>query len=88
MSVFDIQNSINKSWKQSISCKNVEAFTFMVSTGCIIAAESAQAKPPANADLSTVPVGSFTGGTTATTVAALNQILLHDIDAFRSINKF
>lgn len=49
----------------------------MVSIGCINEVESAQERPPANADLRTLPAGMVTGGATATTVAASNQILLY-----------
>ena len=54
-----------------------EDFTFMVSTGCINEQDSAQDRPPANAAFSTLLAGNSTGGSTATTVEASNQILLH-----------
>lgn len=52
-------------------------FTLIVSTGCIIDVDNAQERPPANADFRTLPAGISTGGGTATTVAASNQIFLH-----------
>lgn len=39
--------------------------------------DNAQESPPANADLRTLPVANSTGGGTATTVAASNQIFLY-----------
>lgn len=48
----------------------------IVSIGCINDVDSAQARPPAKADFRTLPAGISTGGATATTVAASNQILL------------
>lgn len=50
--------------------------TLIVSTGCINDVDNAHDKPPANADLRTLPAGISTGGGTATTVAASNQMLL------------
>jgi len=47
------------------------------STGCSNAHDRAQERPPANADLRTLPAGISTDGGTATTVAASNQILLN-----------
>lgn len=52
---------------------------FIVSTGCSKEVESAHARPPANADLRTLPADISTGGATATTVAASNHILLFAI---------
>lgn len=54
-----------------------QGFAFIVSTGCIREVESAHERPPANADFRTLPAGISTGGGTATTVAASNQILLY-----------
>lgn len=51
--------------------------TLTVSTGCINAVDNAQESPPANADFRTFPAGISTGGGTATTVAASNQIFLY-----------
>jgi hypothetical protein len=49
----------------------------IVSIGCIKEVERAEASPPANADFRTSPAGKATGGATATTVAASNQMLLY-----------
>lgn len=57
-------------WKKKI-------LTLIVSTGCIRDVDKAQERPPANADLRTLPAGISTGGGTATTVAASNQIFLN-----------
>lgn len=65
----EITREINKFMK-------VQEHTLMVSTGCSNAHDRAQERPPANADLSTLPAGISTAGGTATTVAASNQILL------------
>jgi len=54
----------------------VQEHALIVSTGCSKAQDRAQERPPANADLSTLPAGISTAGGTATTVAASNQILL------------
>lgn len=56
--------------------QQVQEHTLIVSTGCSNAQDRAQERPPANADLRTLPAGISTGGGTATTVAASNQILL------------
>lgn len=53
--------------------------TLIVSTGCIRDVDNAQERPPANADFRTLPAGISTGGGTATTVAASNQIFLYVI---------
>lgn len=48
----------------------------MVSIGYNREVERALASPPARADFRTLPAGISTGGGTATTVAASNQMLL------------
>lgn len=45
--------------------------------GYSIDVDNAQESPPANADFRTLPVGNSTGGATATTVAASNQMFLY-----------
>lgn len=56
-----------------------------MSTGCIKDVDNAHDKPPANADFRTLPAGISTGGGTATTVAASNQILLHNSFKLKSM---
>lgn len=70
---------MTKSPTSPVTNKNYEVkeFTLIVSTGCINAHDRAHERPPANADLRTLPAGISTGGGTATTVAASNQILLN-----------
>ena len=48
--------------------------------------ESAHERPPASADLRTLPAGISTGGATATTVAASNQIFLYVIQKEVTVN--
>ena len=60
-----------KRYKQACYC------TFIESIGCSREVESALARPPAKADFKTLPVDISTGGGTATTVAASNQMLLN-----------
>lgn len=55
-----------------IPTSNYRVYTFIISTGCIREVESAQERPPAKADFSTLPTGITTSGATATTVAASN----------------
>ena len=47
--------------------------------------ESAHERPPAKADLKTLPAGISTGGATATTVAASNHIFLYVLEEEASI---
>lgn len=56
-----------------------EIFAFIVSIGYNIDVDSAEERPPAKADFRTFPVGNSTGGATATTVAASNQMFLYII---------
>lgn len=62
----------------TLRCKE-ETLTLIVSIGYNIDVDSAEASPPAKADFRTFPVGNSTGGATATTVAASNQIFLYII---------
>ena len=50
--------------------------------------ESAHERPPASADLRTLPAGISTGGATATTVAASNQIFLYVIQKELTVNSW
>lgn len=61
----------------TISDKEIEAFTFIVSIGCNKEVESADARPPAKADFKTFSADISTGGGTATTVAASNHTFLN-----------
>lgn len=63
----------------NVKHQEVEECAFIVSTGCSKDVESAHERPPANADLRTLPACISTGGATATTVAASNQIFLYVI---------
>lgn len=54
----------------------VQGLAFIVSRGYIKDVDKAEDRPPAKADFRTLPVGISTGGATATTVAASNQIFL------------
>jgi hypothetical protein len=59
-----------KRYKEACCC------TFIESIGCSKEVERALARPPAKADFKTLPVDISTGGGTATTVAASNQMFL------------
>eukprot|EP00850_Spirogloea_muscicola_P006781 SM000032S12165 [mRNA] locus=s32:940315:946351:- [translate_table: standard] len=58
--------------------------TFRVSRGCMTQVDSPQARPPARADLRTLPAGIIMGGDMGTTVAASNQTMLRSTQTKRS----
>eukprot|EP00850_Spirogloea_muscicola_P000984 SM000003S11229 [mRNA] locus=s3:1602849:1608518:+ [translate_table: standard] len=59
-----------------ISTEDAAEQTFRVSRGCMTQVDSPQARPPARADLRTLPAGIIVGGDMGTTVAASNQTML------------
>eukprot|EP00850_Spirogloea_muscicola_P007190 SM000036S13234 [mRNA] locus=s36:52303:58242:- [translate_table: standard] len=58
--------------------------TFRVSRGCMTQVDSPQARPPASADLRTLPAGIIMGGDMGTTVAASYQTMLGSTQMKRS----